>query len=241
MTSSTGAGAGSPAPERLREAETVLKRLGYARIAPVVREPSVDAEFWVQEAGVPRRTFPVFLAPSSEESSLARVNAWLSPASSGPRASGRRAIVVVPTDGAAEEAWNRVRAQRPRTPDPELAILVVPSRRTGGIEPHWHSVVLEPKEVLRLATGVVVGLFRRGETSEGSGRIDFEEMLEILRSRFRIDLYRSLNVESDEDALFMLYQLAQRDSYAPGDPGANLHMLVLKPTGPAARLPWFAA
>ena len=30
-------------------------------------------------------------------------------------------------------------------------------------------------------------------------------------------------------------------SYAPGDAGSNLHTLVLKPTGPAARLPWYAA
>ncbi len=52
---------------------------------------------------------------------------------------------------------------------------------------------------------------------------------------------RSLGVKADEDALFLLYQLAQRDAYAPGEPGANLHLLVLKPTGPAARLPWFAA
>jgi hypothetical protein len=230
----------SAPPERLREAENVLKRLGYSRIPPVVRDPALSAEFWVQESGVPRRTFPVFLAPAGDSPDVANVSAWLS-ASGSARQAARRAIVVVASDGAAEETWNRVRASRAPTPDPELSILVVPGRRSGGLEPHWHSVVLSPKEVLRLATGVVVGLFRRGESSDGSGRIDFEEMLEILRSRFRVDLFRSLNVESDEDALFMLYQLAQRDSYAPGDPAANLHMLVLKPTGPAARLPWFAA
>ena len=231
---------GSTVPERLREAESVLKRLGYSRIPPVVRDASVDAEFWVQEAGVPRRTFPVFVEASADPESLERVHTWLT-APAPVRAVPRRAIVVVPSDGAAEEAWTRVRSGKSRAADPELAILVVPARKTGGVEPHWHSVVMERGEILRIATGVVVGLFRRGESADGSGRIDFEEMLEILRSRFRIDLYRSLGVESDEDALFMLYQLALRDAYAPGDPASNLHLLVLKPTGPAARLPWFAA
>ena len=75
----------------------------------------------------------------------------------------------------------------------------------------------------------------------GSSQIDFEEMLTLLKSRFGIDVHGSLGVKTDEDALFLLYQLALRDSYAPGDAGANVHVLVLKPTGPAARLPWFAA
>ena len=92
-----------------------------------------------------------------------------------------------------------------------------------------------------MGTGVVVGMFRRAQDSEGASPVDFEEMLGILKTRFGIDVHRSLGVSSDEDALFLLYQLALRDSYAPGDPGANLHLLVLKPTGPAARLPWFAA
>jgi hypothetical protein len=92
-----------------------------------------------------------------------------------------------------------------------------------------------------VATGVVVGLFRRAQALESSSQVDFEEMLALIRDRFGIDVPRSLNVASDEDALYVLYQLAQRDSYVPGDPGANLHMIVLRPTGPSARLPWFAA
>ena len=94
--------------------------------------------------------------------------------------------------------------------------------------------------MLRIATGVVVGLFRRAQAAEGSNQVDFEELLTLLKGRFGIDVNRSLGVQSDEDALYLLYQLATRDSYAPGDPGSSLHLLVLKPTGPAARLPWFA-
>ena len=85
-----------------------------------------------------------------------------------------------------------------------------------------------------------MGLFRRAQ-DEGSGQIDFSEILTILRRRFGVDPHRSLGVASDEDALFLLYQLALRDAYAPGDPGANLHLIVAKPGGPAGRLPWFAA
>ncbi|HEV2167187.1 MAG TPA: hypothetical protein VGS23_09485, partial [Thermoplasmata archaeon] len=64
--------------------------------------------------------------------------------------------------------------------------------------------------------------------------------LATLRARFHVDVAGSLGVASDEDALWMMYQLALRHGYAPGDPSGNLHMLVLKPTGPAARLPWFS-
>ena len=123
-----------------------------------------------------------------------------------------------------------------------MSVLVVPAgERTDPTPPHFHLRIAEPAEILRLATGIVVGLFRRAQASDESGQIDFEELLGLLRQRFGVDVNRSLGVRSDEDALYLLYQLAQRDSYAPGDPGQNLHLLVLKPTGPAARLPWFAA
>jgi hypothetical protein len=226
--------------ERVRDAETALRRLGYAKIPPVVRDAPVEPEFWVQEAGVPRRTYPVFLGEGNTRRALDRLDAWVQEAKS-PRASPRRAIVVVGSDRAAEEAWARVRRVSAGVLEPEFSFLVLPSASTSEASAHWHAVVVEPRELLRLTTGVVVGLFARAQAQEGSSQIDFEEMLEILRTRFRIDVRASLGVESDEDALFMLYHLALRDSYAPGDPGANLHMLVLKPTGPAARLPWFAA
>ncbi len=230
-----------PIAERARSAETVLRRLGYARVRPErkhVAEP--DASFWVQEPGFPRRTFPVFLAPTETTALAERIDRWLhvgGPATP-PR---RRAIFVAPSDAAAEEAWARVGGHASVDASGAVSILVLPKSEEAERPAHFHLRRALPSEVLRLATGVVVGLFRRAQATESSGQIDFEEMLAALRSQFGVDVNRSLSVESDEDALFLLYQLAQRDSYAPGDGGANLHLLVLKPTGPAARLPWFAA
>jgi hypothetical protein len=226
------------AGDRLQDAEKVLRRFGFARVDPARREPAVEPSFWVQEAGVPRRTFPVFL-PGQRGEVDERIDQWVE----GTRttAAARRAIFVVPNDRAAEDAWTRLSRTPGSTIDNEVSILVVPSAPQPDAAAHFSLRVVRPAEVLRIATGVVVGLFRRAQESEGSSPVDFEEMLGLLKSRFGLDVARSLGVTSDEDALFLLYQLALRDSYAPGDPGANLHLLVLKPTGPAARLPWFAA
>jgi hypothetical protein len=192
--------------DRLRAAESVLKRMGYSRVPPGRREAEIAAAFWVQEAGVPRRTFPVFVDPTGPPTPEGRSDATTTGAA-GP---GRRAIYVVPTDRAADETWARIARTPGAAIESEVSFLVVPTgERSEPASAHFHLREVEPKEVLRLATGIVVE--------------------------------RSLGVKSDEDALFLLYQLALRDSYAPGDPGANLHLLVLKPTGPAARLPWFAA
>jgi hypothetical protein len=225
-------------PDRLRETENVLKRLGYARVtsgpAPRAAEPS----FWVQEAGVPRRTFPVFL-PGSPGGVEAGIDRWVEGSRRTP--AERRAIFVVPNDSAADAAWDRIARAPGSTIENEVSILVVPAGGRAESTPHFHLRQVDPPELLRFATGVVVGLFRRAAQTEGGQPVDFEEMLALLKSRFGLDVHRSLGVRSDEDALFLLYQLALRDSYAPGDPGANLHLLVLKPTGPAARLPWFAA
>jgi hypothetical protein len=225
-------------PDRLRETENVLKRLGYARIAPGPGSKMVEPSFWVQEAGVPRRTFPVFV-PGNRGGVEDGIDRWVE----GTRASPaeRRAIFVVPNDSAADAAWDRIARAPGSTIENEVSILVLPSGPRPDPGPHFHLRQVPPTELLRFATGVVVGLFRRAAGSEGGQPVDFEEMLAILKGRFGLDVQRSLGVRSDEDALFLLYQLALRDSYAPGDPGANLHLLVLKPTGPAARLPWFAA
>ncbi len=220
-----------------RTAEAALKRLGYARIPPVSRDLPGAPEFWVQESGVPRRTFPVFVEERGAAGSLARLTAWAAGTATA-RTVPPRAIVVVPSDGAADEAWRTLR--RDTGVDPELAILVVPPRAEADRAAHWHAGTLPPRDILRLATGIVVGLFRQAQ-ADGSSQIDFTELLGMLRQRFGVDVHRSLGVASDEDALFLLYQLAVRDAYAPGDPGANLHLLVVKPAGPAARLPWFAA
>ncbi len=227
--------------DALRRAEAALRRLGYSRVPPASRDVPVEPAFWVQEAGVPRRTFPVFVQGPAPDASVNRLFQWARASMAAPSES-KRAIVVVPTDRAAEEAWASLRSSPKDDPSSELSILVLDPPHPGSdTEPRWHAGTLPQREILRLATGIVVGLFRRAQDSEGAGQLDFSELLGILRQRFGVDVHRSLGVESDEDALYILYQLAQRDSYAPGDAASNLHMLVLKPTGPGARLPWFAA
>ncbi|MGA7476958.1 MAG: hypothetical protein WBW47_07070 [Thermoplasmata archaeon] len=228
-------------PERQRDAENVLKKLGYSRVSNPRREPAVEPSFWVQEAGVPRRTFPVYVPPGEPAAVEAGIERWVTGVRSA-RPSQRRAIFVVPTDETAEEAWRRFfRTAGGSAIDHEVSILVVPSTERPEDVAHFHLRVAEPREVLAISTGIVAGLFHRAAAGDGGSPVDFEELLTLLTDRFGIDVQRSLGVRSDEDALFILYQLASRDSYAPGDSGANLHMLVLKPTGPAARLPWFAA
>ncbi|HYB78027.1 MAG TPA: hypothetical protein VEE83_05025 [Thermoplasmata archaeon] len=227
--------------ERQRDAENVLRKLGFSKISHPRREPAVEPSFWVQEAGAPRRTFPVFVPPGGPEAVEAGIERWVVGVRDA-RPSQRRAIFVVPTDESAEDAWQRFSRTAGRAViDHEVSILVVPSPDRADDVPHFHLRVAEPREILSICTGIVVGLFRRAATAEGGMQVDFEELLTLLTTRFGIDVHRSLGVRSDEDALFILYQLAQRDSYAPGEAGANLHTLVLKPTGPAARLPWFAA
>ncbi len=226
--------------ERLRDAETALRRLGYARIAPGPRHKEPGAAFWVQEAGVPRRTFPVFV-PAPEGGPLAvSIGRWLEHA----RAQGgrsRRAIFVASSDSTADEAWRELSGRAPGPIDHEVSILVMPAPPSSDRPAHFQLRTVPPSEVLKTATGIVVGLFRRAQNDDDAGSINFEELLELLRGRFGIDVHRSLNVRTDEDALFVLYQLAQRDSYAPGEAGANLHLIVLKPSGPVGRVPWFAA
>jgi len=226
--------------DRSRDAENALRRLGYARVAPARRAGEPEASFWVQEAGVPRRTFPVFVPPHERLSLAEGIDRWVEAAGSVPGGT-RRAIFVAPSDAAAEEAWERLRRIGSVTLEHDVSILVVPSEAESRREGHFALRIERPSEVLRLATGIVVGLFRRAHEEDGPGAVDFSEMLTLLRNRFGLDVHRSLGVESDEDALFVLYQLAQRYAYAPGDSGSNLHLLVLKPSGPAARLPWFAA
>jgi hypothetical protein len=228
-------------PERQRSAENVLKKLGYSKVSNPRRGPVGEPSFWVQEAGVPRRTFPVYVPPGEPSAVEAGIEQWVAGVR-GSRPSQRRAIFVVPTDATAEEAWRRFsRTAGHSVIDHEVSILVVPPSGRSDDPPHFHLRIADPHELLAISTGIVVGLFRRAAAGDGGSQIDFEELLTLLTSRFGIDVQKSLGVRSDEDALYILYQLAARDSYAPGDAGANLHLLVLKPTGPAARLPWFAA
>ncbi len=225
--------------DRTRDAESGLRRLGYARVPPQPRA-AADPTFWVQESGVPRRTFPVFVPDEGDRTVVGPIDRWAT-GLQGAEAAASRAIFVVPTDAAGDAAWARLREVAGLPIDTEVSVLVVPPAGRSERGAHFSLRVADPREILRIATGIAVGLFRRAQASEGSSQVDFEEMLGLLKGRFGLDLSRSLGVQSDEDALFLLYQLAQRDAYAPGDPGSNLHLLVLKPTGPAARLPWFAA
>jgi hypothetical protein len=226
--------------DRQRAAETVLKKMGYARVPRAARDPEVEPAFWVQESGVPRRTFPVFF-PAERSGPSALIERWVAGPPSG-RTAPRRAILVVPSDRDADETWARIARSPGAGIESEVSFLVVPTgERAEPAGAHFHLRVADPREVLRLATGIVVGLFRRAQAAEGSSEIDFQELLQLLRRQFRVDLHASLGVDSDEAALFMLYQMARKYGFAPGDPSANLHLLVLRPTGPAARLPWFAA
>ena len=234
MAGSRGAGDEQPKEEFIRQAEAALRRLGFERVGRGTASPVSPERFWVQESGVPRRRLPVWVRPVGDQGP-----AQFDQIRQGLADAPHRGIMVVGDDRTAEEAFRRVRRPPAGSVATELGILVVPP--TAGSPAHWHEGVVEPREVLSLATGIVVGLFRRAQAMEGSTEIDFEEMLALLRQRFHLDVVRSLGVRSDADALFVLYQMAQRYTYAPGDPGANLHMLVLKPTGPAARTPWFAA
>ena len=238
MSDATSAGS---VPDRTRNAENVLKKLGYARVSNPRRDPLVEPSFWVQESGVPRRTFPVYVPSGGTAAVEAGIDRWVTGVRTA-RPAQRRAIFVVPTDETAEEAWRRFsRTAGGSVIDHEVSILVVPSPERADDVPHFHLRLADPKEILGIATGIVVGLFRRAAAADGGNQVDFEELLTLLTTRFGIDVHRSLGVRSDEDALYILYQLASRDSYAPGDAGSNLHTLVLKPTGQAARLPWFAA
>ena len=232
----SGSDPASSAPVIVREAEAALKRFGYSRIPPVTRNARITPEFWVQEAGVPQRTFPVFV---ESKGSAPRVNQWME---SGPESPSTplRAIVVVPDDRTAEETWEKLHQKSARRLDHELSILVLPAQPEPEESAHWHTRIVSREELLALSTGIVVGMFRQAQAAEGSNQIDFEEILETLKTRFGVDVHASLGVESDPDALFLLYQLALRDGYAPGDSASNLHMLVLRPTGPATRLPSFA-
>jgi hypothetical protein len=155
--------------------------------------------------------------------------------------------LVVASDETAELAGQRLLASPP-VPLPEVAartrILVNPPRSGEPVSPpHWHRLRLPPKTVLLLATGTLVGLAERAQSAAQGGEgipLDIEGMFEGLRHTFNIDVEASLGVAREEDAMFLLYQLALRETYAPGDQGASLHELVNDPKGPAARLPWFA-
>ncbi len=215
-----------PSRRSARTAESALRRLGFSRIPAEGRGADLS-DFWVEYPGAPRRRYAVFV---DEFRPAGR-----------PGRDRPPAILVVPDEERAREAWESIRRPGGSPVEPDVSILVLSRGRSGPSDPHWHAGVVDRKTLPSVATGVIVGLFRRSAGSGEGPQIDFEEMLRILRTRFHIDLPATLGTESTEDSLWMMYQLALRYAYAPGDSASGLHALVLKPTGPAARLPWFAA
>ncbi|MCI4353043.1 MAG: hypothetical protein L3K14_06610 [Thermoplasmata archaeon] len=223
--------------ELVREAEAALRNLGFTRARSTSHRPTPAPSFWVQGPSAHRRSIPVYVDRAG-----AALPAMMLPADASPDRENdfTQSILVVPTDAAAESAWGLV----PKTgavPAPaQVRILVLRDPKGTGHSPHWHLAAVPPREVLRLATGIVVGMYRRAFSGAGHGDVDFSALLGTLRDEYHIDVPRSLGVQSDEDALFILYHLALRDTFAPGNIAGNLHSIVANPTGPASRIPWFA-
>jgi hypothetical protein len=221
--------------ELVREAETALKELGFSKARAGGHRPVPAPSFWVESPRTRRRSIPVYVDRAG-----AVVPTVMPPADATPETEGASPILVVPTDAAAESAWSLVPKTRGLLAPTKLRILVLRDPQGTARSPHWHLVTVPPREILRLATGIVVGMYRRAFSASGPGDIDFSELLGTLRHEYHIDVQRSLGVQSDEDALFILYHLALRDTFAPGNIAGNLHSIVANPTGPAARIPWFA-
>jgi hypothetical protein len=223
--------------ELLREAEGALRDLGYPKARSAGSRPTAAPSFWVENPRTRRRSIPVYVDRAG-----AALPGVLPPtdATPDPDADPTPPILVVPTDAAAESAWSLVPKNRGVPTPSKLRILVLRDPKGEARAPHWHLVTVPPREVLRISTGIVVGMYRRAFTGNGPSDIDFSELLGTLRQEYHIDVQRSLGVQSDEDALFILYHLALRDSFAPGNIAGNLHSIVANPTGPASRIPWFA-
>ena len=230
----------APSPtdeELLREAETALRELGFPKARPAGTRSTPPPSFWVTSSKTRHRSIPVYVDRAGST-----VPGVMPPGDATPDPDPEQTspILVVPTDAAAESAWGLLPKSRGTLAPTKLRILVLRDPRGAARSPHWHLVTVPPREVLRLATGIVVGMYRRAFAGSGPGDIDFSELLGALRREYHIDVQRSLGVQSDEDALFVLYHLALRDTFAPGNIAGNLHSIVANPTGPASRIPWFA-
>ncbi|MFZ0830266.1 MAG: hypothetical protein WCB18_05490 [Thermoplasmata archaeon] len=221
--------------ELVHEAEAALRDLGYPKARSAGHRSAPTPSFWVENPRTRRRSIPVYVDRAG-----AVLPGMMPPADATPDADLTPPILVVPTDAAAESAWGLVPKTRSTMGPSKVRILVLRDPEGTARAPHWHLVAVPPREVLRLATGVVVGMYRRAFSGSGPGDIDFGELLRTLRQEYHVDVQRSLGVQSDEDALFILYHLALRDTFAPGNIAGSLHSIVANPTGPASRIPWFA-
>src|SRR5580692_4702916 len=124
-----------PTADAVRAAEAALARLGYQRVP---RGPPGGANFWVQEVDTPRRTIPVFLWDGPLDQPVTALNTWRQAAAL--QGSPGRAIVVVPSERAAEAALDR--GARKEVVEAELAVLVVPKNPAASQTPRWHALVL---------------------------------------------------------------------------------------------------
>ena len=221
--------------ELVHEAEAALRDLGYPKARSAGPRSAPAPSFWVENPRTRRRSIPVYVDRAG-----AVLPGVMPTVDATPDADLTPPILVVPTDAAAESAWSLVPKTRNTMGPSKVRILVLRDPDGTARAPHWHLVAVPPREVLRLATGVVVGMYRRAFSGSGPGDIDFGELLGTLRQEYHVDVQRSLGVQSDEDALFILYHLALRDTFAPGNIAGNLHSIVANPTGPASRIPWFA-
>src|SRR5580700_6213560 len=155
-----------PAPSSNRVgAESALRRLGYAPVAGLGEISPTPPSFWVQEPGARKRRLRVY------------ADGWDALDRAGV-APDLPAIVVVPTEQAADQAWEKLYRSPKARLDPDISILVVPTAGRQEPDPHWHAGPVDRQDLLRLATGVLVGLVRRVETGPG---LDFHQMLEVMR------------------------------------------------------------
>jgi hypothetical protein len=228
-----------------------LTKMGFSWIPGSPSPRAAQADLWVRPPGAAKDASPVFVEPTSPTSADARAQELVARWSDGVRESPTSAwgpsILVVGSDASAELAGTKLIASAPLPVSLVVSrtrILVHPrrSQEPEHASPHWHRLRLPPRTLLMLATGTLVGLAQRSPGGEGGQGvpIDVEGMLRELRRTFLVDIEGSLGVKREEDAMFLLYQLALKETYAPGDQGASLHELVNDPKGPAARLPWFA-
>jgi len=231
--------------------QRVLEGMGYRPEPSGAGRPVPEADFWVRAPGYPGRPLPVFSSlkdrttpPEGPSALLAR---WSRSLRSAQDAPPWGSILVVDGD---EDARRVVEGLTQGTSPPDrfarffVRILVRSFGPSGDRRSHWrwerHRV--SGPELLTLATGTLLGLAQRSraEGSEEGFTVDLPGMVRELKGTLLVDLEGSLGVESTEDALFLLYQLAQRHGYAPGDQGGSLHELIGQPQSPAARLPWFS-
>lgn len=232
---------------------STLQKMGFLPTSPSVRSGGNDADLWVRSSRG-RNVVGVFVEAPSTLPNEVRTRELVERWSSGlgitsPAGKGGSSILVVDSDNSAATAGQAMVTASPMPLSVAIArtrILVLP-RKGEGESPsaHWHRLRLPPRVVLMLATGTLVGLAQRNrgdDEGEGEGAvpIDIEGMFRALRQTFSVDIEGSFGVKREEDAMFLMYQLALKETYAPGDQGASLHELVHNPKGPAARLPWFA-